>query len=208
MPRIPKNTPLWKWKVVQNLDFEFHYARIANPPPPPKENLARTWHSENWLPKNRIPPPPPLLMKCLSGLGTLSSDYPRILFPNRPIPPPPRDENFARTWHFELFWLPKSTPPKKSCCWSVWRLIAVSPKDTVSFGTRDWKEFVNNQRQKNSVQSEAEKWKELFTQIQSGQSVIFHFSWIPLNSWNIKIISPHKNMQREGGSSHITVDIA
>ena len=59
---------------------------------------------EFWLPKNT--PSPPLKMKSWPELDTLSFDYPKI--------PPP--------------------PPKIKCCsWGVWRLMAVSPKDTVSF---------------------------------------------------------------------------
>ena len=59
-------------------------------------------------------------------------DYPRIT--PRP-PPPPEDWNSGKSWHFE-FWLPKNPPPpppEKGCTWSLWKLIAVSPKDTVSF---------------------------------------------------------------------------
>ena len=87
-------------------------------------------------------------MKSWPELGTLHFDYPGI--PPFPSPqkwkvgqnlalwvlttqdnPPPPNEKLARTWHFE-FWLPKN-PPRKSCSWSVWRLITVSPKDTISF---------------------------------------------------------------------------
>ena len=52
--------------------------------------------------------------------------------PPPPSPPRPGNWNLGRSWRFE-FWLPKNNPPPPpGCSWSVWRLIAVSAKDTVS----------------------------------------------------------------------------
>ena len=82
----------------------------------------------------------------------------KIWFKNpRVPPPPPENENLGRSWHFEfeLVWrVPPPHPPKMkiwadlgtlSLSWSgeyphplfhgarMWRLIAVSPVDTISF---------------------------------------------------------------------------
>ena len=69
-------------------------------------------------------PSPPLKMKIWPGLGNLSFDFGRI------PPPPSENENLARTWHFE-FWLWENTPPPPRRI-RMWRLISVSPKDTIS----------------------------------------------------------------------------
>ena len=51
------------------------------------------------------------------------------------VPPPPSENgNLVRTWHFGFeLGLKYPPPPMTYVGAGVWRLIAVSPKDTVSF---------------------------------------------------------------------------
>ena len=136
------------------------FCPVCHPPPPPWK-LKFGQDFEFWLPQ--FTPqfsdlvqftPPPLKIKILPGLGTLSFDHPSL---------PPENWNFrqdlallsfayhslhtnwnlARTWHFE-FWLPP--PPRQEFQGArMWRLISVSPVDTISLpivdknGNHGWK---------------------------------------------------------------------
>ena len=73
---------------------------------------------------------PPPRNKIWSGLGTWIWSWSGV-----PPTPPPENENLVRTWHFafELVWSTTTPQPRTYVGAGVWRLIAVFPKDTVSF---------------------------------------------------------------------------
>ena len=99
-----------------------HWPRIL---PPPQWKVAQHLVLEFWLPMN-TPSPPPKKLKFGQKLALW-------VLTTQEYPPPPQNWNLARSWHFE-FWQPKNTPPTPTqsvAVGSVWRLIAVSPKDTV-----------------------------------------------------------------------------
>ena len=106
--------------------------------PPPNGNLARSWHFGFWLPRT-LPPPLKFRQILVFGFWLSRSSPPQFQNSNIlswvqiwPFPdhPPSKNWNLGRSWHFG-FWL--SRPPPMSGSWSMWRLIAVSPKDTISF---------------------------------------------------------------------------
>ena len=71
------------------------------------------------LVQNNTPPPRKLKFRQILDFGIW-------LTQNTPSP----NWNLGRSWHFE-FWLPEPPPPHPSVGWSMWRLIAVSPKDSI-----------------------------------------------------------------------------
>ena len=88
-----------------------------NNPPPPKLKF-----SQILVLTFQITPPLPNF-KTLIFFSESKSDLFQI----------PPNGNLARSWHFR-FWLSRSPPPPPfSGGWSMWRLIAVSPKDAISF---------------------------------------------------------------------------
>ena len=90
---------------------------------------------------SRTPPPPPEMKIFPESKSDLTQ--------NTPLPPEmkffPRVQNWPYTEHpfnWKLIFFPQSKtdltqntppPPPRSGGWSMWRLMAVSPKDTISF---------------------------------------------------------------------------
>ena len=121
--RIPP-TPLEMKSQPDLGTLSFDYYRTHNPPPP-----NRSWHFEFWLLQNT--PSPKLKFRQILALWVSTTT-------EHPIPLPsllPENWNLGRSRHFE-FWQLQNPPPhyyyRQGCSWSMWRLIAVSPKDTIS----------------------------------------------------------------------------
>ena len=136
--------PKKNWNLGRSWHFEFLLLQ-STPPPPPHWNLGRSWHFEFSLLQSI--PPPKLKFRQILALWVLTiPEYPpspwklkfrQILalwvLTTPEYLPPPRNWNLSRSWHFE-FWLLQSTPlpPQRKQGDRMWRLISVSPVDTIS----------------------------------------------------------------------------
>ena len=77
--------------------------------------------------QNTPPPPPPTKFKTLIFFPESKSDL------TQNPPPPLKFRQILALWVFTFQNNPPPPPPPVCGSWSMWRLIAVSPKDTISF---------------------------------------------------------------------------
>ena len=100
---------------------------VWSAPHPQIKILGKSWHFElSWSGVPYPPPPPP----PIENLGRSWHFEFELVWS---MPHPFENENLGRSWHFE-FELVRSTPPPpefQGAC--MWRLISVSPVDTISF---------------------------------------------------------------------------
>ena len=112
--------------LVQKSQFTLFWDLVPQntPPPPENWNLGISWHfmTFQFWPVENTPPspphPPPENWNVFLGIFQF--------WPVENTPPPPENWNLGRSWHFKTFQFWPVVPPG-----GMWRLISVSPADTV-----------------------------------------------------------------------------
>ena len=136
---------LWRTTHSSCQNFWFKILRVpplSEPPPPPKMQIWTDLGTLGWVGLDPplkmqiwtlwvelVCPPPPRENADLDRSWHFGLSWSRPV--NTPPPPHPDNADLDRSWHFGFCW--SDPPPPPGFRWArMWRLIAVSPMDTIS----------------------------------------------------------------------------
>ena len=108
----------------------------ASPPPPNADfvQILALWVESVWT----TTPPPTTENADLDRSWHFGLSWSGPKIPT----PPPKNADLDRSWHFGLSWSGPPPPPHQFQGAHMWRPIAVSPVDTISFSYRNTHECV------------------------------------------------------------------